>query len=158
MTIDCRILRYYVSQDKPNFMLVLLTEFCIKVYFPNFFEVEAKSSIADGPKILFSKLSRVTQFPDKQVRDTAIKVLRRKGLFCSSWACNYCDAWRWKQTGQRYCCRMLIRLCLYVKHSLLATLTTFKNKQRESKSCEEVQGSIHEQKMQFRITSLLSHA
>ena len=28
-------------------MLVLLAEFCIKVYFPNFFEVEAKSSITD---------------------------------------------------------------------------------------------------------------
>ena len=50
MTLGCRILRYYVSQDKPNLTLVLLTKFCIKVNFPNFFEVEAKSLITDGPK------------------------------------------------------------------------------------------------------------
>ena len=61
--------------------LVLLTEFCIKAYFSNFFEVEVKSLITDGPRNLFSKLRRVTQFPDKQVRDIALKVLRHNAFF-----------------------------------------------------------------------------
>ena len=81
MTLGCRILRYYVSKDKPNLTLVLLTEFCIKVYIPNFFEVEAKSSITDGPRNLFSKLRRITQFRDKQVRDIALKVLQHNAFF-----------------------------------------------------------------------------
>ena len=72
LTIGGRILRYYVSQDKPSLTLVLLTELCIKVYFPKFFEVKAKNSIADGPRNLFSKLRRVTRFSDKQVRDIAL--------------------------------------------------------------------------------------
>ena len=50
LPLGCQILRYYVSQDKPNLTLVLLTEFCIKVYFTNFFGVEAKNSITDGPR------------------------------------------------------------------------------------------------------------
>ena len=50
LTLGCRILRYYVFQDKPNLTLVLFTEFRIKVYFPNFFEVEATSLITDGPR------------------------------------------------------------------------------------------------------------
>ena len=49
MTLGCRILRYHAYKDKPNLTLVRLTEFCIKVYFPNFLEVEAKSLITDGP-------------------------------------------------------------------------------------------------------------
>ena len=35
----------------------------------------------DGPRNLFSKLGRVTQFPDKQVRDIALKALRRNACF-----------------------------------------------------------------------------
>ena len=31
LTLGCRILRLYVSHDKPNLTLVLLTKFCIKV-------------------------------------------------------------------------------------------------------------------------------
>ena len=82
MTLGCRILRYYVSQNKPNLTLVLLTEFCIEVYFPNFFEVEAKSSIADGPRNLLSKLRRITQFPDKQDSERYCpKVLRHNTFF-----------------------------------------------------------------------------
>ena len=30
LTLGCRILRQYVSQDKPNLTLVLFTEFCTK--------------------------------------------------------------------------------------------------------------------------------
>ena len=81
LTIGCRIQRYYISQDKPNLTFVVLAEICIKVYFPNFFEVEAKSSITDGTRNLFFKLKRVTQFPNKQVKDTALKVLRRSAFF-----------------------------------------------------------------------------
>ena len=81
MTLGFQILRYYVYRDKPNLTLVLFTKFCIKVYFPNFFEVEAKSLITDGPRNLFSKLRRVTHFPDKKVRDIAFKVLRHNAFF-----------------------------------------------------------------------------
>ena len=37
LTLGCRILRYYVSEDKPNLTSVLLTEFCVKAYFSKFF-------------------------------------------------------------------------------------------------------------------------
>ena len=53
LTLGCLILRYYVSQDKPNLTLVLLTEFCVKEYFSNFFQVKAKNSITDGPRNFF---------------------------------------------------------------------------------------------------------
>ena len=62
-----------VFQDKPHLTSVLLTEFCIKVYFPNFFELKAKNSITDGPKKFFSMLRRVPQFPDKQVEILPLK-------------------------------------------------------------------------------------
>ena len=81
LTLDCQILRYYVSQDKSNRTLVFHTEFCIAVYFPNFFEVEAKNSITDGPRNIFYKIWRVIQFPDNQVRDIALKALRRDVFF-----------------------------------------------------------------------------
>ena len=84
LTLGCRILTYYVSQDKSNLTLLLLTELCIEVYFPTFFEVETKNLVADGPRNLFSKLRRVTQFSDKQVRDMALKVLRRNAFFAHS--------------------------------------------------------------------------
>ena len=74
-------MKYYLSQDKPNLTLVLPTKFYIKKYFPNFSEVEAKSLITHGRRNLFSKLRRVTQFPYKQVRDIALKVLRRNAFF-----------------------------------------------------------------------------
>ena len=60
--------------------LVLLTEFCIKVYFPNFFEVKPKNSVTDGPRIFFAFLGE-SHFPDKQVRDIALKFLRRNAFF-----------------------------------------------------------------------------
>ena len=40
-----------------------------------------QSSITNGPRNIFSKLRRVTQFADKQVRDIALKVLRRNAIF-----------------------------------------------------------------------------
>ena len=58
-----------------------LTEFCIKVHFPHFFEVKAKHLITDGPNNFFSMLKKVTQFPDKQMKDNALKVLRRNACF-----------------------------------------------------------------------------
>ena len=51
-----------------------------KEIFSKFFEVKAKSLIKDGPRNLFSKLRRVTQFPDKQVIGIALKALRRSAF------------------------------------------------------------------------------
>ena len=84
LTLGCRILRYYVFQDKSNLTLVLLAEFCIKVYFPNFFEVKATNSITDGPRNLFSKLRRVTQFFDKQVKILPLKFCGIMPFFAQS--------------------------------------------------------------------------
>ena len=88
----------------------------------------------------------VTQFPDKQVRDIALKVLRHNAFFAHpEHVILRCLAMKTNRSE----ILLLIRLCLYVKHSLLATLTTLRNKLRGSKSCEEVHGFIHKQKCNF---------
>ena len=40
LTLACRILRFYVSQNRPTKALILLTKFCILVYLPSFFEIK----------------------------------------------------------------------------------------------------------------------
>ena len=143
LTLDCRILRYYVSQDKPNLTLVLLTEFRIKEYFPNFFEVEAKNSITDAPRNLFFKLRRVTQFPDKQVRDIAHKVLRH-----NAHAEHVITAMPGNENKpvRDIAVNKIMSLC----ETLTAGHTDNFKKQAARKyiykSCEEVQGSIHKPK------------
>ena len=37
LTLACRILQYYISIKHPSISLATLAEFCIKVYFPNWF-------------------------------------------------------------------------------------------------------------------------
>ena len=149
MTLGCQILRYYVSQDKPNLTLVLLTEFCIKIYFPNFFEVKAKSSITDGLRNLFFKRRRVTQFPDKQVRDIALKVLWHNAFFAHPEHVIIVMPSNENKPVREIAVDKIMFLRESVKHSLLATLTTLRNKLRGSKSCEEFQGFIHKQKCNF---------
>ena len=39
LTLGCRVVRFYISQEKPSENLKAITEFCIKVYFSSWFKI-----------------------------------------------------------------------------------------------------------------------
>ena len=81
LTLACRILRYYISLEHPSISLATLAEFCIKVYFPNWFEIKNKLRITDGAKKFYNMVQRVLLFPNKKVTQIALKVLKRNAFF-----------------------------------------------------------------------------
>ena len=81
LTLACRILRYYISVEHPSISLATLAEFCIKVYFPNWFEIKNKHRITDGAKNFYNMVQRVLLFPNKKVTQIALKVLKRNAFF-----------------------------------------------------------------------------
>ena len=52
LTLDCRILRYYVSVNDPSTNLETLAKFCLQVYFPYWFEIKSNSQLTCGPRIV----------------------------------------------------------------------------------------------------------
>ena len=50
-TLACRILRRYVSEQKPSTALVTLNNFYVQVYFPPWFQIKSKDKLTDGSKI-----------------------------------------------------------------------------------------------------------
>jgi len=42
LTLACRILRFYTSTKQPSKSLVQLTNFCLKIYFPTWFNIYQK--------------------------------------------------------------------------------------------------------------------
>ena len=81
LTLGCRILRFYVSQEKPTSDLCTLAEFLIKVYFPSWFEIKTQNKITDGPINFFHIVQRVMKFSNKNVREIATMVLHRNAYF-----------------------------------------------------------------------------
>ena len=81
LTLACRILRYYISVEHPSISSATLAEFCIKVYFPNWFEIKNKQRITDGAKNFYNMVQRVLLFPNKKVTQIALKVLKRNAFF-----------------------------------------------------------------------------
>lgn len=81
LTLACRILRYYTSTSKPSPNLCILAEFCIKVYFPTWFQIKSKHKVTDGAKNLFCLIQRITKFSNKKVREIALKVVQRNAFF-----------------------------------------------------------------------------
>ena len=82
LTLACRILRYYTSQEKPTKNLVILAEFCIKVYFPSWFQIKYKNKITNAAENFYAMLERTKRFPKfkvngQNVSDVAIAVLER---------------------------------------------------------------------------------
>ena len=79
--LECHILRFYVSQEKPISNLSTLAEFLIKVYFPGWFQIKFNNKITDGPKSYLNSLTQVMGFPNKIIQDIAVAVLQRIAYF-----------------------------------------------------------------------------
>ena len=50
LTLGCRILRFYVAQEKPISNLNTLAEFLSKFCFPGWFQIKFNHKITHGPK------------------------------------------------------------------------------------------------------------
>lgn len=81
ITLACRILRYFVSVEKPCLSLVLLAEFCIKVYFPSWFEIKKNNKLTHGSINFYNMVQRMVKLPNKKVREIALEVVQRNAFF-----------------------------------------------------------------------------
>jgi len=63
---------------------VQLTNFCLKISFPTWFNIKKENEITDGAKIFFKLIERVRQFPTDKVRRISMKVLQRNAYFAHS--------------------------------------------------------------------------
>ena len=80
-TFACRILRYQTSITNTPNKLAILEEFCIKKYFPKWFDIKSNNSITDGLKNFFKLMQRNIRFPHKQVKDISMKVIQQNAFF-----------------------------------------------------------------------------
>jgi len=62
LTLACRILRFYASTKQPSKSLVQLTIFCLKIYFPTWFNFKKENKITDGAKIFSNLLKEGVSF------------------------------------------------------------------------------------------------
>ena len=81
LTLACRVLRYYVSFSSPSRNLKTLAEFCIKVYFPSWFDIKANHAISSGANNFFNMVQRVQKFPVSKVKKWATESLQRNAFF-----------------------------------------------------------------------------
>ena len=81
LTLGCRILRFYVAQEKPTSNLSTLEEFLVKAYFPGWLQIKFNNNITDGPKNYLNILTQVMGFPNKIIQDIAVAVLQRNAYF-----------------------------------------------------------------------------
>ena len=65
LTLGCRILRFYVAQEKPTSNLSPLAEFLMKVYFLRWFQIKFNNKITDGPKNYLNILTLLMEFSNK---------------------------------------------------------------------------------------------
>jgi len=63
---------------------VQLTNFCLKIYFPTWFNIKNENKITDGAKIFFKLIEGVRQFPTDKLRDISTKVSQRNAYFAHS--------------------------------------------------------------------------
>ena len=80
LTLGCRLLRFYVTQENPSKSLVTLAEFCIKVYFPSWFLIKSRPTLTDGAKKFFM-VRTASQFPKVNVKNITLKVLENNAYF-----------------------------------------------------------------------------
>ena len=85
LTLGCRILQFYVAQEKRRSNLSTLAKFLIKNYFRGWFQIKINNKITDGPKNYLNILTQVMGFPNKIIQNIAVAVLQRNAYF-QSWA------------------------------------------------------------------------
>lgn len=81
LTLACRILRYFVSIKNPSRNLKHLTQFCIQIYFPSWFEIKLHNKLTDGSKNFFNIMKKIRDFPVQKTKDIAIKNLKVNSYF-----------------------------------------------------------------------------
>ena len=81
LTLGCRILQFYVAQEKPTSNLSTFAEFLIKVDFPGWFQIKFSNKITGGPKNYLNILTQVMGFPNKIIQDIAVAVVQRNAYF-----------------------------------------------------------------------------
>ena len=82
LTFACRILQFYVSQFNQTRNLYLITEFAIKVYFHNWFDINANKKLTDGSKNLYNMIVRINcQSDKKKIKDICYNVLNDNSFF-----------------------------------------------------------------------------
>ena len=65
-------------------ILKVLVHFCLKVYFPAWFEiklVKLEHQITNGSKHLFSLIKRINSLSNEEIREVALDALQRNGYF-----------------------------------------------------------------------------
>ena len=75
-----RILRTYISTERPDYNLRLLVEFIMKVYAPSWFEIKLNSSIKDGARNL-SNIIRTSRYLPEQYLQIVDTVISRNAFF-----------------------------------------------------------------------------
>ena len=81
LTCGNKILRKYVSENKPNPVLITLAKYCILVYFPAWFHIKLHNDLSDGSKKFHHILTLNRKFTDLKVREISLKVLRHNAFF-----------------------------------------------------------------------------
>ena len=84
LTLGCKLLQFYVTQENPLKSLVTLAEFSIKVYFQSWFLIKSIPTLTDGARNFFFIVRTASQFPKADVKNIALKVLENKRIFRSS--------------------------------------------------------------------------
>jgi len=61
-----------------------LTNVCLKICFPTWFNIKKQNRITYGAKHFFKLIERLRQFPTYKVRDISIKVVQQNAYFAHS--------------------------------------------------------------------------
>ena len=80
LTTASRILRLYVSTEKPDKNLVILVTYIQKVYAPIWFEVKSKHSCTDGSRHLF-RMVQYTRYLPIELKKIVDPVIQRNAYF-----------------------------------------------------------------------------
>ena len=83
LTVVCRTFRLYTATENPSKSSITLAQFCLKVYFPAWFEIEHYSKLMCESKNFFNLSQRIVSFPNQKVVKIALKVLRNNGFFAN---------------------------------------------------------------------------
>lgn len=83
LTLACRVLRLYISTEKPSSNLKLLAHFVVRVYGPMWFQVKSSSNITHGSHNLFKYIKLIEWLP-VNLRTDMRNVASRNSYFAHS--------------------------------------------------------------------------
>ena len=81
LTLGYRILRLYVFLDDPPSDLMFLAEYCVRVYFPTWFDIKRNNKLTCGSKNFFNLVQRITQLSNKKVKHVALQNVQKNAFF-----------------------------------------------------------------------------